>query len=242
MPSTSPTSFPSETAEPPRHGYRGAPTPPPAILRPRGLTVAISREAGARGGTIAAAVGRRLGWQVFTQEMLDFLARDEAARTELMADVPASARLWADAETSRLTRARDLAPGSDAAAVARFILTLAARGDAVIVGRGAGFLLPAATTVHVRVVAPLETRVAYLSQWSRMTEPEAAAEVRARDRRRAEFLAALTDRDPNDPTAYDLLLNSGRVGPEACADMVAQAVRAKQLPEDPTPPPTGGLP
>lgn len=233
MPTSSPTN--SETPTPPLHGYRGAPTPPPMRLKPRGLTVAVSREAGSRGGTIAEVVGRLLGWQVYTQEMLDFLARDEAARQDLLADVPASARLWAEAELSRLTRARELAPGSDTVAVARFILILAARGEAVLVGRGAGFLLPAATTVHARVVAPVEQRVAYLSQWMRLTEAEAVAEVQRRDRKRAEFLAALTDGDPNDPAAYDLLLNSARLPMEACAELIAQAVRAKQLPERPAP-------
>ena len=64
---------------------------------------------------------------------------------------------------------------------------------------------------------------------------EDAAEVRSRDRKRAEFLAALTDGDPNDPTGYDLLVNSGRLGPEACAELIAQAVRAKQLPDGPPP-------
>jgi cytidylate kinase len=236
--SPTPTGFNPEAPTPPLHGYRGAPTPPPAVLRPRGLTVAVSREAGARGGTIAVAVGRVLGWQVYDHELLDFLARDEAARGELLADVPASARQWAEAELAKFARARELAAGSDAVAVARFVLTLAARGEAVLVGRGAGFLLPPATTVHVRVVAPIEERVAYLGQWLRLTEAEAAAEVRRRDRKRAEFLAALTDRNPDDPTCYDLVVNSGRLGLEASAELIAQAVRAKQLPE--APPPGGG--
>src|SRR5581483_12010496 len=217
--SPTPAGFNPEAPTPPLHGYRGAPTPPPAVLRPRGLTVAVSREAGARGGTVAAAVRRTLGWQVYDHQLLDFLARDEAARGALLADVPAAAR-------------------SDAVAVAQFVLTLAARGEAVLVGRGAGFLLPPATTVHVRVVAPVGERVAYLGQWLRLTEAEAAAEVRRRDRKRAEFLAALTDRDPDDPTCYDLVVNSGRLGLEASAELIAQAVRAKQLPE--VPPPGGG--
>jgi len=239
MPTSSPTN--PETPQPPLHGYRGAPTPPPVRMKPRGLTVAVSRESGSRGGTIAAAVGQLLGWQVYTPEMIDFLARDEAARQELLTDVPASARLWAESELSKLTRARDLAPGSDASAVARLVLILAARGEAVLVGRGAGFVLPPATTVHVRVVAPIEQRVAYLSQWMRLTGPEAAAEVRRRDRKRTELPAALADGDPNDPTAYDLLLNSDRLGVEACAELIAQAVRAKQLPE-PTGPDEGDGP
>ncbi|OWK45369.1 AAA family ATPase [Fimbriiglobus ruber] len=222
----------SDSADPPRHGYRGATTPPPLLNRPRSLTVAISREAGSRGGSIAAAVGRLLGWQVFTQEILDFLAHDEAAGAEFLVDVPPAARQWADAETARLAQARELIPGSDMAAVARLIFILAARGDAVLVGRGAGFLLPAASTVHVRVVAPAAQRVAYMGQWLRMTDAEASAEIRARDDRRASFVTAVTDRDAADPAMYDLVLNSARLGMDVCAELIAQTVRAKQLPTD----------
>ena len=116
---TSPSPANSETPAPPLHGYRGAPAPPPVLLKPRALTVAISREAGSRGGTIAAAVGRLLGWTVYTQEMIDFLARDEAARQELSTDVPASARMWAETELATL-------PPGLAPAARRSIATLIA--------------------------------------------------------------------------------------------------------------------
>ena len=215
--------------EPPRHGYRGVPTPPPTARRPRSLTVAVSREAGSRGGTVAAAVGRLLGWPVYTQEMLDFLARDDAARADLLADLPDDTRQWAAAETARLAFDRGLDPASDTVAVAGLVLSVAARGDAVVVGRGAGFLLPPDATLHVRVVAPIEQRVAYLSQWLRMTGPEATAEVRDRDRRRAAFLSAFTAQDVSDPAVYDVVVNSARLGLEGAAEVVAAAVRAKQL-------------
>ena len=80
---------------PPAHGYRGEmPTPVP-LTRPRGLAVAISREAGARGWTIAKKVGALLGWQVFDTETLDYLGQDETARSQFFAEVPESARAWA---------------------------------------------------------------------------------------------------------------------------------------------------
>lgn len=219
-------------AEPPHHGYRGAATPPPTLQKPRGLTVAISREAGSRGGTLAGTLGRALGWPVYTQEMLDFLAHDETARAELLVDLPEAAQFWAARQFLELTRIRGLAVTSDTAAVARLIFVFAARGETVLVGRGAGFLLPHASTIHVRIIAPPDDRVAYLSQWLRLTSEEAATEVESRDRRRADFLAKLSDRNPADPAGYDLVLNSARLGLEACVDAIAVVVRAKQLPDD----------
>src|SRR5581483_6835654 len=88
--------------------------------------------------------------------------------------------------------------------------------------------LPPETTVHVRVVAPLESRITYFAQWLRLSRPEAAAEVDARDERRAKFLSRTLGRDANDPTGYDVVVNAGRLGIEAAAQFIGWAVRTKQ--------------
>lgn len=219
------TDFPA----PPAHGFRGDPTTPPPPTRPRGLAVALSREAGARGGSIARKVGELLGWDVFDTDTLDYLVQDDTARARFLADVPDPARAWATAHLARLRRQNRVNPDPDAAAMIELLLAVAARGDAVIVGRGAGFLLPSETTVHARVVAPLASRVAYFAQWLRLSREEAAAEVRARDGRRAQYLTSLLGRDPADPTGYDVVVNSDRLGIEGAAQFIGWAVRTKQM-------------
>lgn len=220
----------SEPLNPPMHGYRGVPTPPPAGEHPRGLTVTISREAGARGGSIARRVGRLLGWQVYDQDSLALLARDDTARRELLSDIPAPAAAWADRQATAFGGATG---GSDAGELVKLVFALAARGEVVIVGRGAGLLLPGGSTLNVRVIAPHTERVAYLAQWLRMTADEAAAELAARDRVRAALHAALTGKAASDPTQYDLILNSGRLGEAGCADLIVNAIKAKHLAEPP---------
>jgi cytidylate kinase len=225
MPSSSVTDFPL----PPLHGYRGeAPTPAP-LTKPRGLSVAISREAGARGWTIAKKVGELLGWQVFDTETLDYLVQDETARTQFFAEVPESARAWAAAHLAYLRVKQKLNADPDTTAMIELVLAVAARGDAVIVGRGAGFLLPPETTVHVRVVSSVNARVTYFAQALRLTREEAVAEVRARDERRAKFLQATIGRDPADLTAYDAVVNAERLGIEGAAQFIQWAVRTKQM-------------
>ncbi|HEY1187629.1 MAG TPA: cytidylate kinase-like family protein, partial [Gemmata sp.] len=228
MSSSSPISVPFELTGAPVHGFRGdAPAGP--LPHPRGLTVAISRQAGSRGATIAQKVADILAWQVFDHDTLDYLVQNEAARAQLLADVPADARAWADAQLGHLQRDHRLNADADALRLIRLVLTVAARGSAVIVGRAAGFMLPPETTVHVRVIAPSEARVAYLAQELRLTRPEAAAEVRARDERRALFLDQTLGRDPADPTGYDAVVNSERLGVEGAAQFIGWAVRTKQM-------------
>src|SRR5205085_3026062 len=171
----------------PLHGFRGDTAPAPKRPKPKGLTVAVSRQAGARGGSVAKWAAQLLGWEAFDHEALDYLCRNEAARAELLADLPAGAKEWAAAHAERLSVGRDWTPAT--AEMVRLILALAARGEVVLVGRGAGFLLPAATTIHARVVAPLGERAAYLGDLLRLPPAEAAAEVRARDRKREAFVS-----------------------------------------------------
>jgi cytidylate kinase len=191
--------------------------------------VAISRQAGARGTTIARKVADILSWQVFDHDTLDYLVQNDTARSQLLADVPANALAWADSQLAHLQRERNLNADGDSLRLIRLVLTVAARGNAVIVGRAAGFMLPRETTIHIRVIAPEESRIAYMAQELRLTRPEAAEEVRARDDRRALFLERTLGLDHKDLTAYDAVVNSERLGVETAAQFIGWAVRTKQM-------------
>jgi cytidylate kinase len=219
--------LPAGRTESPLHGYRGdarADVPPEL---PISLAIAISREAGARGTTIAERAGAKLGWQVYGQDLLEYMVRDTASQAELLAQLPANAPAWVEDRLNRLLREQNLSRNPSVLELARLVLLLAAQGEAILLGRGAGCVLPARSTLNVRLVAPLEERVAYMAQWLRLTEEEAAVQVRKRDERRAEFISTHFHRSPSDPHQYDLILNTGRLGEERCAELIVQAAHAK---------------
>jgi cytidylate kinase len=143
------------------------------------------------------------------------------------------AQAWADDWLDRLIRGRAVSQDPAVLRLARIVIALAAQGEVVLIGRGAGYLLPQATTLHVRVIAPKPRRVAYMKQLLRLTEEEAAEEVLRRDAGRTEFLRQHMHLRANDPNPFDLMLNSGRLSEELCADLIAQAARAKLLALDP---------
>jgi hypothetical protein len=191
------------------------------------LSVALSREAGARGGSIGRRVGRLLGWQVYDKEVLEYVSQEATVRQEVLGNQGAKAARWSEERVQALLREGRLSGDPAVADLARVILALGAGGQVVFIGRGAGCLLPPASTLNVRIIAPLPDRVAYLGQWLRLTAEEAAERVRLRDRRRADFLTNHLDRRPEEVYQYDLLLNSGLLGEELAADLIVQAARAK---------------
>jgi cytidylate kinase len=212
----------------PRHGFQGDRG---GSARPRnepaGLTIAISREAGARGGTIGRRVGRLLGWQVYDQEMLEYIAQEGAIRQDVVENVPATAETWCRERLEALARDYNLAPDSSAANLVRVILALGAQGQVVLIGRGAGLVLPREATLNLRIIAPLADRIGYMSQWLRLTVEEAAERVRLRDSRRADFLATHFHGRGGDLYQFDLVLNSSLLGEELCAELIVRAARAK---------------
>jgi cytidylate kinase len=216
-----------EPGESPLHGYRGVDETCPSPGVPAGLSIAITREAGSRGATIAQRAGEKLGWEVYSQEMLEYGAQNAALREELLGKLPSGAAAWIDERLQHLLQETSLSRHPNIVELARLALTLAAQGNVILLGRGAGFILPTRSTLHVRLVAPLQDRVAYMSQWLRLTEEEAAEQVRKRDQQRTDYLATHFHRKPNDVHVYDMVLNTSLLGEERCADLIAAAAKAK---------------
>ncbi len=212
--------------ETPRHGFRGHEEGAPPVF-PWGLTIAISREAGARGAAIAKRAGIKLGWQIYSQDLLEYIAQEGTFRQDVLDHLPVSAGAWVDDQLNGLLKQQNLSRNPSVLDLARMVLSLGAQGEVVLLGRGAGCILPAHSTLHVRLVAPVADRVAYMSQWMRLTEEEAAEQVGKRDSRRAEFIATHFHRKPSDVHQYDMVLNTSLLGEERCADLIVQAARAK---------------
>jgi cytidylate kinase len=212
----------------PRHGFQGDRAPQrDTPFMPASLTVAVSREAGSRGGSIGRRAAAKLGWQVYSQELLEYIAQEGNFRQGVLDHLSPAANHWVEEQLDRLRQHASVGTHPSLVDLTRIILALAAQGGVVLVGRGAGCILPASSTLHVRVMAPLPDRIAYMSQWLRLTMEEAAEQVRLRDGRRATFIQTHFHRQPSDVYQYDLLLNSSLLREDLCAELIAQAAQAK---------------
>jgi len=221
--------------ETPRHGFRGDSAAPARAPLPLAPSIAISREVGARGTDIARRIGAKSGWTVYDNEVLGYTAQDPAAFDGLLAELPSEALSWIDARIRRLHERGLLADDPNFETVSRLILALGAKGEAIFVGRGAGFLLPRETTLHVRLTAPLPDRVAYMSQSLRLTPDEASTQVATREAKRGKFLAKCFHL-PESAIVYDMELNSSALGGDLCADLILAALRCKRRGNNMNPP------
>jgi cytidylate kinase len=108
----------------------------------------------------------------------------------------------------------------------------AALEGGVIVGRNGAFILsnwPGA--LHVRLDAPLEQRITRAAQESGIDVKRAARRQKREDQVRADISIELYGWDPRELDRYDLVVNTGTMGLDTCAEIIVQAARVKAGPQ-----------
>jgi cytidylate kinase len=205
-----------------RHGSRGATAHGRPVLP--AFTVALSREAGTYAAAIAREVGNRLGWPVYDRELLQRIADDLGVRRALLDSVDERRVSWLNECLKGISSAPGVSHSAYVRHLVETLLALSTHGNAVIVGRGATKILPLATTLRVRVVAPLENRIEMVRREHGISEKEAVRQVEATDRERNRFVKDHFLIDPADPRNYDLVLNAARFSPGECADLIIAAL------------------
>jgi cytidylate kinase len=107
-----------------------------------------------------------------------------------------------------LVNERHLWPDEYARLLFKVIGTIGRHGKAVLVGRGANFILPADRRFRIRVVAPLEFRVQSVAHTYDIKLEEARRRVTRTDADRKAFVRKYFNADIADPLHYDMVLNT----------------------------------
>jgi cytidylate kinase len=182
--------------------------------------VTVSREYGAGGGEVSRLLAEALGWELLDRELLH-----QAAAVERVPD--ADLERLDEKAVSTADRFRLHPPHQQYIhGLTEVVRQAAARGNVVLVGRGARQLLgDAPGAFHLRLMAPRDWRV------RRMAELEGAApeQVLARclevDRTRERFTRYFFGSAALQSDQYDLVVNTGRVPLNDVATSVAALVR-----------------
>lgn len=204
--------------------------------------ITISREYGSGGGEIATRLAARLGWRLIDHEVIVEVARrlgvtevevaqrderpegfvDQLLRSLRVMD-PTPLALLSVPDSLVSPEAHDFTN-----ALRETVLAAATTGQVVIVGRGSQVILCERREVlHVRIVAPLEQRIIYVSQREGLERDAARRRIQEKDRDRQRYLWATYERHVPDAHLYDLILNTAVLDLDSCVDLVALALERK---------------
>jgi len=113
------------------------------------------------------------------------------------------------------------------------IMNEAGSDDVVIIGRGGNYLLKGVPfALRVRVVAPIEERIARVSRQEGIDAESARWIIDRTDRERAGFLLAVYGRDGRDPADYDLVFDSAETSIERIGSAITEILPEKDRLKD----------
>ena len=187
--------------------------------------IAMTQEMGSLAKDVAEQVGRDLGLEVMRHEVVDHVSSRMHVPTSLI-------NRLREGKAGAIERMR-ADRSSLAVYVNEEVLDVAARGNVVLRGWGATCLLRTVPhVVCVRVTRPFEQRVAWLGE-SLGSDDVAFVqeEIRRSDHAHAARMHAQFGVTWGDPLLYDLVLNTGRVSVESCAEQIAALSRRPEFAE-----------
>lgn len=187
----------------------------------------ISREKGAGGSAVGQLAGKRLGWQVFNNEIVDAIAQKAHVRRELVESLDERDRATIHDAVGRLLHPQPIGTPGYMAGLQEILLTLGHQGDVVIVGRAAEHVLPSQFGLRVRLVAPVEERVRRIASRESLSLKAARVEVESSDRERTTLVRRHFGKNAGDPLNHDLTINTAELTVEAATEVVLTAVQRK---------------
>ncbi|MDQ3493342.1 MAG: cytidylate kinase-like family protein [Chloroflexota bacterium] len=210
--------------------------------------ITISRQFGALGKPIGLALAERFEAEFVDREIVAAVAaRSGIPESEAEGYDERLPSLWQRIAAALATSSPEIAmPAlpSDVSlgmaiherlpAITRAVIEEAAEsGNAVILGRGAAFILARRPdALHVQLHAPLEARVRYLmtrvEEMPLDAKPDEASLrdlCESFDRARTNYIHRLFGRDWLDATCYHLALDTGRFGLTGAVDLIEAAAR-----------------
>ncbi len=192
----------------------------------RSPCIALSRLPGSGGAELGQIVAEQLDCSFFGIEIVDQIAREQHIQRELLAGLDEHVRTAIDRYVLDAMR-RPLTESDYLRHVVRTVTTIAERGGAVFLGRGAVFILPAERALRVLVVAPRTKRIERVVKTDGLAPEQAAQRLEQQETERREFHRHHFGVDPDDAGAYDLTVNTGTLGMEVATSLVVDAWRRR---------------
>jgi cytidylate kinase len=188
--------------------------------------ITISRLPGAMASELANKLSKDLDIDLFDQEIVEKIAEsadkskrvveslDEQDRSILEEWITALGEnhMWSYEYLQHLTNV---------------VGTIGAHGHAIIVGRGASFILPKEVCLRVLVVAPLLVRIKNVMIKFNVSDKEASRQVMKLDAERKAFIQKYFQADMMDPTNYDLVINTHNIDVELAARIIKETFNTR---------------
>lgn len=189
--------------------------------------ITVSIQPGSGGRIVAERIAKRLDFDFFNREIIQEVAKSVKISPEIIEKIEKERMFGVEDLIASFMLDYYLWPGMYLEHLESVVRAIGNSGKAVVVGRGANFILPAEKRFSLRVVAPMEVRVQNIVDAYGVSEEKATRRIRHRQERRKAFIKKSFNANVDNPLHYDLTINTGAVGIDEAVDAVASFLAKK---------------
>ncbi len=193
-----------------------------------GPIITISREPGSGGSEIARRLAMDLSMDLMGGQIIQHVAESARMSRKVIESLDEKEVSLRDTLLNTLFRDRHLWPDEYLQHLTKVIATVGRYGNAIIVGRGANFILPQAGTFSVRIIAPLEYRIKHVMEDRKIERAQAEQYVVKKENDHKAFVRKYFNADAADPKQYDIIINTGNVTIEGGAEAIKAAFKMRK--------------
>lgn len=202
--------------------------PPAQARQVRKPVITVSRTIGSGGDYVARSVAERLGIELYGSEIINGIAAEANVSTSLMQTL--NEKLDAvDAWIYSAVFGKHVSRDEYVHFLSTVIRGLYHTGG-VVVGRGGHVILAGRDVLRVRIVGSVEACATRISEQDGTSYAEAKRKVQESSKRRGKFIWDLFHSRYNDPTNFDLVVNTDYFRRlDDVVELILMAIRARGL-------------
>jgi len=185
--------------------------------------ITVSREPGSGGNLIAEKIADKLELDLFHQQILQEMAKKSKVSAQILKTLDEKGLSILEDWITSLVRDHHLWPDQYLKQLMKVIVTIGEHGRAIIVGRGANFILPPDDCIKVRIISPQRIRIQNVAKTFNISENEAKRRVIRTESDRRAFVRKYFNAEIADPVNYDIVINTGTLGIDKAVIVIAAA-------------------
>lgn len=191
----------------------------------KGPVICITRDYGAGARVIAKKLGEELGCTLLGKDTIDYVAGSLHAQRQLVDSLDENARDSIERWVAGYLHGQPIELDEYGRALVKLFRSAAHKGNVILVGRGASYVLGPENAFCLRVVAPLERRIEQAMGYDQCTREAAMEKIKATDSERAAFIRRAFQKDPNDPLTFHMTLNLQHMSFDDATELVLTSMR-----------------
>ena len=191
--------------------------------------ITVSREPGSQGRQVAKELAGQLDLDLFGGKIIHEVAKSANMSERVVESLDEKGRSFLNELVEVMERKRHLWDYEYLSHLTKVIRTIGEHGPAVLLGRGANFILPTDKTFRIRVIAPLDVRIKNFADEFGVSEEEAEQHVKNVGSDRKAFIRKYFHADITDPMHYNLVINTKGLSIDAAVKIIKTALEPRMV-------------